>query len=172
MSQKMRAKKYVIKLTDDERKALRQMTKSGTHTARSITRANILLNLDEGLGEKQGQAAVAQICGVSTVTVYNVSKQYTTEGLDAALARKKREAPPVPSKITGEIEAKIIALCCGEPPKGRTRWTLRLLEEKTIELGIVDAISDNTVGRLLKKHHLSPIGTNAGASRLSITARL
>jgi transposase len=168
----MRTKKYVITLTGDERKALRQRVKSGTHTARSIIRANILLNLDEGLGEKREQAEVAKICGVSVVTVYNVSKQYATEGLDAVLNRKKREKPPVPSKITGEVEARIIALCCGKPPIGRTRWTLRLLEEKTVELGIVEKISDNTIGRLLKKHHLSPTGVNTGASRRSITARL
>jgi transposase len=147
----MRTKKYVVKLTDDERNKLRRMTKSGTHTVRSITRANILLHLDEGLGDKRDQAEAAAICGVSTVTVYNVSKQYATEGLDAVLNRKKRNTPPVPSKITGEIEAKIIALCCGKPPEGRARWTLRLLEEKTIELGIVETISDNTIGRLLKK---------------------
>jgi transposase len=168
----MRTKKYIITLTQEERKALRQRVKSGTHTARSISRANILLNLDEGLGEKREQAEVARICGVSTVTVYNVSKQYATEGLDAVLNRKKREKPPVPSKITGEVEAKIIALCCGKPPEGRRRWTLRLLEEKTVELGIVEAISDNTIGRILKKRRLSPIGANVGVSRRSITARL
>jgi transposase len=172
MGQNMRTKKYVITLTDDERKALRRMTRSGTHPAQSITRANILLNLDEGLGEKHEQADVAKICSVSTVTVYNVSKQYATEGLDAVLYRKKRAMPPVPSKITGDVEAKIIALCCGVPPKGRARWTLRLLEEKTIELGIVEAISDNTIGRLLKKHRLSLTDTNIGAFRRSITAHL
>jgi transposase len=146
------------------------MMKSGTHTAQSITRANILLNLDEGLGEKREQTEVAKICGVSTVTVYNVSKQYATEGVTAVLSRKKRDMPPVPSKITGETEAKIIALCCGDPPEGRARWTLRLLEEKTIELGIVETISDNTIGRLLKKHRLSLTDTNVGASRRNITA--
>jgi transposase len=148
------------------------MMKSGTHTAQSIARANILLNLDEGLGEKREQAEVAKICGVSMVTVYNVSKQYVTEGLAAVLSRKKRDMPPVPSKITEETEAKIIALCCGEPPKGRTRWTLRLLEEKTVELGIVEAISDNTIGRLLKKHRLSLTDTSVGVYRRNITARL
>jgi transposase len=148
------------------------MMKSGTHTAQNITRANILLNLDEGLGEKREQTDVAKICGVSTVTIYNVSKQYATEGLAAVLKRKKRDTPPVPSKITGEVEAKIIALCCGEPPEGRARWTLRLLEEKTIELGIVESISDNTIGRLLKKHRLNLTSINVGAFRRNITARL
>lgn len=168
----MRTKKYVVKLTDDERKMLRRITKNGTHKAHSITHANILLNLDEGLGEKQEQTDVAKICGVSTVTVYNVSKQYATEGLDAVLSRKKRETPPIPSKITGETEAKIIALCCGKPPEGRTRWTLRLLEEKTIELGMAEAISDNTIGRLLKKHRLSLTDTNVGVSRPNTTVLL
>jgi hypothetical protein len=92
--------------------------------------------------------------------------------LEAVLSRKKREIPPVPSKITGETEAKIIALCCGKPPEGRTRWTLRLLEEKTVELGIVEAISDNTIGRLLKKHYLSITDVNIDASRRSTTAHL
>jgi hypothetical protein len=72
------------------------------------------------------------------------------EGLDAVLHRKKSKTPPVPSKITGEIETQIIALCCSEPPEGRPRWTLRLLEKKVVELGIIDSISDNTIGRLLK----------------------
>ncbi|MDR2434858.1 MAG: helix-turn-helix domain-containing protein [Treponema sp.] len=85
---------------------------------RSITRANILLNLDEGLGEKREQAEVAKICGVSTVTVYTVSKEYATEGLDATLNRKKREIPPVPSKITGEAEAKILAPAAGRHLRG------------------------------------------------------
>jgi transposase len=172
MGQKMRTKKYVITLTDDERKALRRITKSGTHTARSITRANILLNLDEGLGEKREQTDIAKICAVSTVTVYTVSKQYAGEGLDTVLHRKKRETPPVPSKITGEVEAKILALCCGKPPEGRARWTLRLLEEKVVELGIVEAISDNTIGRLLKKRRLDLTGTNVGVFHRSTTARL
>jgi transposase len=158
----MRTKKYVIKLRDDERRALRRMTRSGKHTAQSITRANILLNLDEGLGEKREQAEVARICGVSTVSIYKVSKQYAMEGLESVLNRKKRKTPPIPSKITGEIEAKIIALCCGEPPKGRARWTLRLLEEKVVELGIIDHISDNTIGRLLKKRHLNLIRKSVG----------
>jgi transposase len=168
----MLTKKHVVYLTDDERKTLGRMMKSGTHAARSITRANIMLNLDEGVGEKHEQVDVAKLCGVSTVTVYKVSKQYASEGLEAVLNRKKRETPPVPSKITGETEAKIIALCCGAPPEGRARWTLRLLEEKIIELGIAEAISDNTIGRLLKKHRLSLTGVNVGAFRRSITARL
>jgi hypothetical protein len=92
---------------------------------------------------------------VSTALIYKVSRQYVEEGLEAVLERKKRERPPVQPIVTGEVEARIIALSCGEPPAGYSRWTLRLLEKKTVELGIVPTISDNTIGRLLKKRRLS-----------------
>jgi len=84
-----------------------------------------------------------------------ISKQYVEEGLDSVIHLKKRESPPVASITTGEVEAKIIALACSPPPEGRVRWTLRLLETTVVEMQIVEAISDNTIGRLLKKHHLS-----------------
>jgi transposase len=113
--------------------------------------------LDENQGRVDHQETIAEQLRTTTATIYNVSKQFVEEGLDTALHRKQRETPPIQPIATGEIEARIIALACSEPPKGRTRWTLRLLEEKVIELQIVDAISDNTIGRLLKKHHLSLI---------------
>jgi transposase len=113
--------------------------------------------LDENKGKVDKQEEIARRLRTSTVTIYNVSKQFVEDGLEAALNRKKRETPPIQPIATGEIEARIIALACSEPPQGRTRWTLRLLEEKVVELQIVDAISDNTIGRLLKKHHLSLI---------------
>jgi len=103
------------------------------------------------------QEEIAERFKTSTVTVYNISRQFVEEGLQATLYHKKRETPPIQPLATGDIEARIIALACSEPPKGRTRWTLRLLEEKVIELQIVETISDNTIGRLLKKHRLSLI---------------
>lgn len=120
-----------------------------------IKRANILLDLDENTRVVGKQDEIAERFKTSTVTIYNVSKQFVEEGLQATLYQKKRETPPTQPIATGEIEARIIALACSEPPKGRTRWTLRLLEEKVVELQIADAISDNTIGRLLKKHRLS-----------------
>jgi transposase len=104
-----------------------------------------LLLLNEGDGVKvPEQREIARQCQCNIVVVYTVSKQYVKEGLERVLNRKERETPPVPAKVTGEIEAKIIALSCGEPPAGYSRWTLRLLEEKSkIELGV--ELSDSTL---------------------------
>ena len=151
----MKPKKYKVNLTEEERKELEAITRRGKHSATTIKRANILLDLDENTGNVSKQEEIAKRFKTSTVTVYHVSKQFVEEGLQAALNRKKRETPPIQPIATGEIEARIIALACSEPPQGRTRWTLRLLEEKVIELQIVNAISDNTIGRMLKKHRLS-----------------
>jgi hypothetical protein len=87
-------------------------------------------------------------------TIGNIRKRFVEEGLEAALERKKREIPPV-IKIDGEAEAKIITLACSEPPEGRSRWTLVLLANKVVELGILDSISDHGIGDLLKKTKLS-----------------
>jgi hypothetical protein len=89
-------------------------------------------------------------------------REFATKSIDEILTRKKRDTPPITPIATGDTEARIIALACGDPPKGFSRWTLRLLEEKTVELGIVDRISDNTIGRLLKKHRSNLIKRNVG----------
>jgi hypothetical protein len=124
-----------------------------------------LLHLDENASPVKKQSEIAELCRVSTVTVYNVAKGFATQSLDEILTRKKRTLPPIAPIATGDVEARIIALACGEPPKGFSRWTLRLLEEKTVELGIVDHISDNTIGRLLKKRRLNLIKRSVGVSR-------
>jgi hypothetical protein len=103
--------------------------------------------------------------------VYRVRKQLVEEGLEAVLSRKQRATPAVPRIFDGEKEAKLIALACSKPPKGRTRWTLRLLENKVVELGIVDRASDSTIGRTLKKTPSSHTGDNAGSFRQRRTAR-
>jgi transposase len=151
----VKTKKYKVYLSQEQRSELEGITKRGKHSAETIKRANILLNLDENNGPVLKQEEIARQLCVTTATIYKVSRQFAEEGLHATIHRKVRETPPVQSKITGDVEAKIIALACSEPPKGRSRWTLRLLEEKVVELGIVDAISDNTIGRLLKKRRLS-----------------
>jgi len=151
----MKPKKYRIYLSATERNELEVITRRGKHSAATIKRANILLDLDENMGTVDKQEEIAKRFKISTVTVYNVSKQFAEEGLAATIYRKKRETSPTQPIATGDIEARIIALACSEPPQGRVRWTLRLLEEKAIELKIATAISDNTIGRLLKKHHLS-----------------
>ena len=92
---------------------------------------------------------------MSTVTVYNVCKKYVQEGLSAAIYRKKRVKPPVASAITKEKEAEIAAMARSAPPEGKSRWTLRSLEKRTVEDGIVECISDTTIGRILKKHQIN-----------------
>lgn len=151
----MKNKKYKVYLKKKQRRELEEITKHGKHSAETVKRANILLNLDENNSIVQKQEDIARQLSTTTTTIYNISRKFAEEGLNATVYRKVRETPPIPLKATGDVEAKIIALACSEPPKGRTRWTLRLLEEKVVELQIVDSISDNTIGRLLKKHHLN-----------------
>jgi transposase len=157
----MREKTYRVQLTAEEEKRLKDIISKGVHPARQIARARILLLLNEktdGEGKPvkiPEQTEVAQQCGCHPILVYRVSKQYTRERLERVLNRKKRETPPVPAKVTGEIEAKIIAISRGEPPAGYSRWTLRLLEEKSkVVLGI--ELSDTTMGKVLKKTPLKP----------------
>ena len=90
-------------------------------------------------------------------TVRNVRASYCEKGLEATINRKKRETPPVPAKVTGEIEAHIVALACGEPPEGYSKWSLRLLADRTVELGYIDSISHVTISTILKKTNLSRI---------------
>ena len=102
--------------------------------------------------------------------LYRVRKQLVEEGFEAVLNRKQRATPAVPKIFDGEKEARLIALACSEPPKGYVRWTLRLLEEKVVELKIVDKASDNTIGRVLKKTFSNPTSENNGLSRPRRTA--
>jgi hypothetical protein len=103
--------------------------------------------------------------------VYRVRQQLVEEGLEAVLSRKKRATPAVARIFDGEKEAKLIALACSKPPKGRARWTLRLLENKVVELAIVEHASDSTIGRVLKKTLSSPIADSSGSFRRRPTAR-
>src|SRR5256712_8103503 len=103
--------------------------------------------------------------------VYRVRRQLVEECFDVVLSRKQRATPAVQRIFDGEKEAKLIALTCSKPPKGRARWTLRLLEEKVVELQIVDRASDSTIGRTLKKTFSSPIASSAGSSRRRPMAR-
>ncbi len=114
--------------------------------------ANVLLAADEISSKGQmREAEIAELLHVSKQTVHTIRQLYSEKGLDAALGRKKRETPPVPAKITGDVEARIIALSCNAPPQGRSKWALRLLADKAIELENIDSISHVAVGQLLKK---------------------
>lgn len=145
--------KYVVKLEDQERTDLTSLIRIGTSPARTQTRARILLLLDRSQGEKRTSQQVAEAVMVSPSTVLNVGKRYHKEGLQAALYDKPR--PGARPKLTGEIEATLIMLACSQPPEGYSRWTLRLLADKLIEIELVDYVSHVTVGEWLKKTNSS-----------------
>jgi hypothetical protein len=135
----MKGTKYHVRLTDADRKRLREITKKGNCPARQIIRANILPCMDgNGTdGPVAEQETIAKRCGCHVSPVYRVGKQYELEGIERVLNRKARETPLVPPIVTGEAEAKVIALFCGEPPEGYGRRPLRLLAGRAVEPGIV-----------------------------------
>ena len=143
--------KYRVTLTDAERTRLNAITSKGSSTAKMIMHAHILLCADERGGKRLTEKEIANRFSVHVRTVHAIRKTYALSGMDAALGRKKRLTPPVAPKITGEVEARIIALSCSSPPEGRSRWTLRLLAEKVVELQILESISHESVYRTQKK---------------------
>ena len=151
-------KKYVVRLSCDERQQLPMLIRKGSSPAQRLMKARILLKADvsEG-GEGWSDNQIIEALETSPSMVYRVRKQLVEEGFEAVLSRKPRATPAVPRIFDGEKEAKLIALACSEPPKGRARWTLRLLENKVVELNIVDRASDSTIGRTLKKTFSSRI---------------
>lgn len=147
----MPIKKYEVSLSAEERKQLTKIVKSGNMPARTILRANILLAVDRN-GKQPMTVQEASIAfNTSATTVQNVRTCYGEKGLDATIQRKKRAAPPVEAKVTGDVEAHVIALACGDPPKGYAKWTLRLLADRSVKLGHIESISHTQVGRILKK---------------------
>jgi hypothetical protein len=127
-------------------------------TERQISEAGSRYSCPGHFGRPDAEADVARHIGVSRQTVRNVKKDFETAAdLNAFLCRKKREVPPVPPKVTGELEARVIALACGTPPAGHAAWTLRLLADICVELQYIDSLSHMTVSRLLKKHNLNLI---------------
>jgi transposase len=145
------AVKYVVRLVAEERQQLEGIIRTGRGAAYRLLKARILLKADvttEGCGWDDAQIAEALETSLSTVS--RTRRQLVEEGLEAALARKTQSTSR-PRIFDGEKEAKLIALACSEPPEGYARWSLRLLEKRVVELGIVDQASDSTIGRTLKK---------------------
>jgi len=153
----MPTRKYTIDLSTEEHDRLSKIIKTGTTTARAILRANILLASDTHAVQKHSTTEIAELLHTTKTTIQTVRKAYAENGLERAIYRKKRITPPVPAKVDGEVEAHIIALCCTTPPKGYSRWSVRLLADKCVELGFIDSISHMTVSRTLKKTNLSLI---------------
>jgi len=149
--------KYLIELSDEDRKKLEGIVKKGTSPARTIMRANILLASDRNGKKPMTVDEVSIAFRVSNTTVQKVRTEYAAYGLEACIERKKRATPPVPAKVTGDVEAHIIALACTDPPEGYSRWTVRLLADKCVELGFIESISAMTINRTLKKTNLSLI---------------
>jgi hypothetical protein len=165
-------KTYVVRLSGEERERLKTLIGKGKSPARRLLKARILLKVDVSeAGEAWSDSRIMEALDASASMVYRVRKQLVEEGLEAVLSRKQRATPAVSRIFDGEKEAKLIALACSKPPKGRARWTLRLLEDKVVELGIVERASDSTIGRTLKKTLSSPIAASTGSSRRRPTAR-
>ena len=155
------AKKYVVKLSAEERERLDALIGSGKHPARLLTRARILLKADVSeAGEGWSDSAISAALDTSINNVARTRQRLVEEGLDAGLNRKYNPNSARPRIFDGAAEAKLIALTCSPAPEGFARWSLRLLEEKVVELNIVEKASDNTIGRTLKKtfSNLTAIG--------------
>src|SRR6476659_792021 len=171
-AEEISVKKYVVRLSGEERERLEALIRKGKSPAQRLLKARILLKADVSeAGEGWSDSRIIKALETSVSMVYRVRKQLVAEGFEAVLSRKQRATLAVPPIFDGEKEAKLIALACSKPPKGRRRWTLRLLENKVVELGIVDRASDSTIGRTLKKTLSSPIGGNAGSFRRRRTVR-
>ena len=150
------AKRYMVRLTDEERSQLRQLLAKKRLAAQKRKRAQMLLKADASEdGPAWADTRIAEAFEVSVVTVEKVRKRYVLEGLDAAIQRKKQCRPSRQPVLDGEKEARLVALCCGKVPAGRGRWTLRMLADELVELQIVDGISHETVRQALKKTNCS-----------------
>jgi transposase len=143
-------KRYIVRLTAEERKGLQEVVSKGRAAAYKIRHAHILLLADaEGPGWTDER--IAKAVSVHHCTVANVRQRLVEGGLQSALARKQQRRPSRQRLLDGEKEAKLIALACSEPPEGHARWTLHLLADKMVELRMVEGISHETVRRALKK---------------------
>jgi len=150
-------KRTQIALTAEQRQELEKFSTTGVHSVKLVNRAKVILALDTSEGRKaENQSVIAERVGLSRNAVSEIKRDFLeAESVSSFLQRKQRMTPPVPAKITGEVEAKIVALACSAVPKGCARWTLQLLANKSVELKYIDSISDMSIHRLLKKRNLS-----------------
>jgi len=153
----MRGKHIKVELDAITRGELEKFTKTGKRSVRLVNRAKIILELDEADGRKPlTQEQISEKIGVTRQTINDTKQAFiAADSISVFLQRKKREVPPVAPKITGELEAHIIALACSSVPTGYAKWGVRLLAEKCVELNYIDSISFKSVQRILKKHNLN-----------------
>ena len=150
--------KWKVKLTKEERKKIKMVLRSKKVSMEAKKHAQILLDIDENEEKKPlSLNEVTRRRGVCQNTVIRVRQRYAEQGIERAIFRKKRETPPVEPKITGEVEAHIIATACSEAPEGKARWTLSMIANKIVLDGVIESISDEAVRLVLKKQNLSLI---------------
>jgi Homeodomain-like domain len=143
-------KKYVVRLTDQERRTLKEVMRKLKGSSMKVRRAQILLKADVG-GPNWTDRRIAEAFDCRTQTVENIRHRLVCQGFEAALDQRQPEAPPRAKVLDGSQEAKVIALRLGQPPKGYANWSLRLLADQVVELGIVETVSHETLRRMLKK---------------------
>ena len=140
-------KKYIVDLTDQERHRLQELMRSGKHSARRIRYGQVLLKANAGWSDQK----ISEALDISIRTIQRIRQRFVEEGIGVALGARSRRPRPYARKLDGEKEARLIALACSEPPQGRTRWTLRMLADRMVELCYVDTVSHETVRGVLKK---------------------
>ena len=150
-----RSKAHVVELSAADRDELARVVRSGRHPAQMIRRARVLLELDASQGLVADRAVVADRVGMSGESIRLVAKRFVDTGgdVEATISRKKRVTPPVPSVITGDVEARLIALACSAPPAGWTRWSMRLLEKHVALIDELPDLDHTTISRVLKKRN-------------------
>ncbi len=148
-------KKHKVKLSQEQRSELEQLTRAGTIAVRKLKRIRILLLSDEGAhGPGKTNQEIAEIVEVSPITVSRIRKRFVEEGLEQTINEKPKSGAP--RTFSGDVRAKITALACSDPPEGHAKWSLRLLADKMVELEYVDSISHMTIKEVLKKTNCSP----------------
>jgi len=147
--------RYTIKLLKKEVEELQSIINKGSHTSQTFRTAYILLNCDEGkYSEKVTNEQISKVLKIGMRTIDRVKKKFIDEGIDTVLERRPTQRV-YETKVDGDLEAKLVTLCCSDPPKGFAKWSLRLLADKMVELKYVETISHVTVGSVLKKMNLS-----------------
>lgn len=160
------AVRYRVTLTEEERTELQRMTKDGKTPAKRFLNARALLLCDASDGGPHWNVGkIAEALGVTSRTIEHLKKRFVEDSLEVAIGRKTREKPPVEIRYDGAFEARLTQLACSAAPKGRNRWTVRLLSEKVVELKIAPTCSPMAVCRALKKINFSLTGANTGKSR-------
>lgn len=152
-------KRYVVDLEPEERDALLKLIRQGEAKARRLNRARILLKADEGLSDEQ----IAAMLDTGSATVGRVRQRFVEEGMEAALCERPRRGQRL--KLSGRDEAHLVAVACSAAPDGQARWSLRLLADKVVELGLVESLSHETVRQVLKKTSLNLGRANSGVFR-------